>query len=111
MKAFLRSQRTVVAAVAASALSITLFAAPASAELDEGVSEIDGVETNLDFDSKQEFDDFIQSDAPKTVTVDASTGEIAKVEKGEVDVVQPLASVRNDLCVSVLRAAYCGYLR
>lgn len=110
-----RQERTVastskrlLARFAASAAVIALLSSPlttAHATTPDGFVEIDGIEVSesIGATSVDEVLEFVESDSPKTVTVNVDTAEIEKVAEGTP--VEAMTSVRKN-CKSTDVCAY-----
>ena len=81
----MRIRSTILAAGVLLALTAGSSAAAATSQVtDEDSTTIDGVEvaTDLEIDTSKELAELLESDEPKTVTIDVNTGKVTTVDAG-----------------------------
>lgn len=95
--------------------SASLVATPAAASTSQENRAASGIETNLDISTDDEKQAFLESDEPKTIHVDVSSGEVTRVEEGtaapEFGTLTTVSRVcsTGDLCARASQSPYADF--
>jgi hypothetical protein len=76
-------KRLIAIGSVAVAVVFSVSAIPLSASADSGDHQVGGVSTDVNVNTTAQLDAYVASDVPKTVVLDAVTGEITAVHAGE----------------------------
>lgn len=116
METKVKNRRGITSLLAVLAVaSASLVATPAAASTSDEDREISGIETDLDISTESEMDAFLESDEPKTIHLDVSSGEVTKVEEGTdapefgtLTTVDRVCSA-GDLCALAYQSPYSDF--